>query len=93
MASLAAADIQPLAELLSGLEERNELLSDCNRIAGARIAADTRLSLFDRESTEAPQLDPIAARKGFRYLIKDSAYDTLYIPMIEMWVLFRNALN
>src|SRR5215469_13101478 len=55
--------VEPVAQLLSRLEEGDVLLADRDAVAGARVASNTRVALLDRERAEAPQLDAIAARQ------------------------------
>src|SRR5882762_2915808 len=52
--------IEPLTQFLAGLEKGNPFLFDEDCIAGARVAAGARWSVFYGESTEAAQLDPVA---------------------------------
>src|SRR5688500_16791610 len=77
----AVLAVQPLAHFLAGLEERDALLVDRNMGAGARIAACTRRTMLDRESTESAQLDTIAARKRGDDLIENRVHNVLHIPL------------
>lgn len=54
--------VEPLAQLLAGLEERDVLFAHVNAFAGARIATYPRAAPFDREGAEAAQLNTVAAR-------------------------------
>src|SRR5258708_39321346 len=74
--------VQPVAQVLAGLEVGHALGSDGDLLAGARIAAGARLALLDREGAEAAQLDAIAARQGLGDLVKDRGADPLDIPLI-----------
>src|SRR4029077_1020536 len=66
--------VQPVAQVLAGLEVGHALGSDGDLLAGARIAPGARLALLDREGTEAAQLDAIAGRQGLGDLVKDRSY-------------------
>src|SRR5690606_532549 len=44
--------VQPLAQFLARLEERNPLFVDVNRLAAARIAPDPLRPVLDRERAE-----------------------------------------
>ena len=68
-------------------------LRDLNRIAGARVAADARVALLDRERAEAAQFHPVAARKRRGDFLENRGHDTFDIAMIEMWIEFRDALD
>jgi hypothetical protein len=62
-------------------------------LAGAGIAAGTRRSMFDRECAETAQLNTIAARKRSDDFVEDCIHNILHIPLVEMWIVFRNSLN
>src|SRR5207237_1048070 len=84
--------VQPVAQLLPGLEERDVLLGDLDAVAGARVAADTGVAALHREGAEAAQLDPIAARQGRGDLVEDRGDDDLDVALIEMRVGFGQPL-
>ncbi len=46
-------------------------------VAGARIAAEPRLALFDRESAKAAQFNPVAARQRLCDLVENGVDDIL----------------
>src|SRR5213076_3509992 len=50
-------DVQPLAQLLATLEERNVLGAHIDRFAGARIAAGARVAGPHGKRAEAAKLD------------------------------------
>ena len=52
--------------------------------AGARVAADARRAMLDREGAEAAQLDPIAARQRLDDLVEDDVDDALDVAMEQM---------
>src|SRR5580704_1351386 len=85
--------IQPVAQLLAGLEERDVLLADVDAVAGARVAADSGVAAFDRERAEAAQLYPVAARQRRRDLVEDRGDDDLDVALVEMRVGLRKSLD
>ncbi|MGY4499808.1 hypothetical protein ACVWYH_003739 [Bradyrhizobium sp. GM24.11] len=85
--------IQPLAHFLAGLEERNALLIDRDMGAGARIAAGARGAVLHRESTEAAQLDAVAARECRYDLLENRIHNVLDIPLVQMRVVLGDTLN
>src|SRR4029079_7059005 len=89
----AVLAVQPLTHFLARLEERHALLVDRHMGAGTRIAARARRAMLDRKSTEAAQLDTVAARQGSDDLIENSVHDVLHVPLIEVRVVLGDALN
>ena len=85
--------IQPFAHFLAGLEERNALLVDGHMGAGARIAPCARRAMFDREGTEAAQLDAITARESCYDLFENRIHNVLDIPLVQMRVVLGDTLN
>src|SRR5579863_2434425 len=85
--------VQPVAQLLAGLEERDVLLADIDTVAGARIAPDAGVAALDRERPETTQLDPVTARQGQGDLIEDRGHDDLHIALVEMRVVFSKPLD
>ena len=76
--------VEPLAQVLAGLEERHELLGHRDRGAGARVAADAGRAVLDGEGAEAPELDAVAARQRIDDLVEDDVDDALDVAVIEM---------
>src|SRR5829696_4997987 len=62
-------------------------------VAGARVAADASIPLSGRESTEAPQLDPVAARQSRCDLAEDDGDDIIQIARFEVRVGLRESLS
>src|SRR6266478_3097933 len=89
----AARTIEPLAHFLAGLEERHRLLVHRDVGAGARIAPGPGRAVLDRESAEAAQLDPVAARHRRDDLAENGVHDVLHVALVEMRVLRRDALH
>src|SRR4051794_10575954 len=85
--------VEPLAQVLAGLEEGNELLGHRNGCAGARIAADARGAVLHREGAEAPELHPVAPRQRLDDLVEDDVDDALDVAVIEVLVGSCNLLN
>jgi len=85
--------VEPIAQLLSGLEERRVLLADLNAVTGARVAADAGIAKPDRKRAEAAQFDTITAGHGGGNLVKDSANDYLNVALIEMPVSLGQPVN
>jgi len=52
--------VQPFPEFFPGLEERNVLLTDMDRLTGSGIARRSRLPLFDGKCAESTQLHSVA---------------------------------
>ena len=92
-AQLTAADhsrcfsvlsVEPLAQVLAGLEERHELLAT-DTAAPVRGLRPTRgRAVLHREGAEAPQLHPVAARQRLDDLVEDDVDDALDVAVIEM---------
>src|SRR5260370_15880728 len=85
--------IEPLAQLLAGLEEGNVLLLDLHAVAGARVAPETRVAPLHRKGAEAAQLDAVAARQRRGDLVENGGHDTLDVALIEMRVAVGQALD
>src|SRR5262249_62223489 len=85
--------VEALAHFLAGLEERHRFLVHRDMRAGARIAPGARRAVLDGESTEAPQLDPVAARHRRSDLAENGVDDIFHVTLIEMWVLRSDALH
>src|ERR1700733_1473929 len=85
--------VQPVAQLLAGLEERDVLLADRNAVAGARVAPDARVAALHRERAETAQLDAVAARQRRRDLVEDRGDDDLDIALVQMRVALREPLD
>jgi hypothetical protein len=49
--------------------------------------------MLDRESTEAAELDTVAARQSRDDLIENRVHNVLHIPLVEMRVVLGDALN
>jgi hypothetical protein len=67
--------VQPVAQKLAGLEERNLLVIDLHRLARAGVAADAGIARLDRERAEAAQFDPVAL--GQRSMISSKTVFTI----------------
>jgi hypothetical protein len=85
--------IEPLAQLLAGLEEGNVLLRNLHAGASTRVAADAGLAAFHRKSAEAPQFYPITAREGGRDLIENCSDDALDVALIEVRIDLSESLD
>lgn len=79
--------------MLARLEERNGLGRDMNGRASPGIAADPRGPMFDGESPESAQFNPVATLQSGRNLVKNGTYDSLHFPMDEMRMPFREPLD
>jgi hypothetical protein len=49
--------------------------------------------MLHRKRAETAQFNPIAARQRSDDFIEDRVHNILHIPLIEMWVVFGDALN
>src|SRR3546814_2997024 len=78
--------IQPLAQLLAGLEEGDHLARHRNRIAGARVPSEAGIPLLHGKRIEAAQLDPITAGKRRRDLVEYRRDDALDVAVKKMLV-------
>src|SRR5580704_14908499 len=85
--------VQPVAQLLAGLEERDVLLADVDAVGGARVAADAGVAALDRERAKSAQLDAIATGQRRRDLIEDRGDDDLDLALVEMRVGLRESLD
>src|ERR1700728_654359 len=90
--SARARVVKPLAHFLARLEERHALLIDGDMGAGARIAAGTRRTPFHRERAEAAELHAVTACHRRDDLSKDGVDDLLHVTLIEVRIVFGNAL-
>src|SRR5580658_9537325 len=88
-----AALVEPVAELLAGLEERDVRLGDLHAVAGARVAADARIATLHRKRAKTAQLDAVAARQRPSNLVENRGDDSLDIALVEMRVFRRKLLN
>jgi hypothetical protein len=79
--------LQPTAELLAGLEERNVLLADLDLVAGAWVAADVGGALSNRARAETAQFDPRSPRdKAAVINIEERGDNDLGVAQAKMWV-------
>src|SRR6185312_385039 len=78
------AAIDPLAQLLARLEERDRLFVHRHRLAGARVAAGAGVSALDSERAEAAQFHPFPARQRPGDLFENSGHDQLHVPPREV---------
>jgi hypothetical protein len=49
--------------------------------------------MLDRESAKTTQLDPVTARQSGDNLVQNRIHDILDVPLIEMRIVFGDALN
>src|SRR5260370_31598496 len=85
--------VQTVAQVLAGLEERDVLLVGPRAVAGARVAAETRIAALHGKGAEAAQLDAVAARQGGADLVENCGHDQLDIALIEMRVKLGQTLD
>src|SRR5580700_3986212 len=85
--------VQPVAQLLAGLEKRDVLLADVDAVAGARVAPDAGIAALDRKRAETAQLDPVATGQGRGDLVKNRGHDDLDIALIEMRIALGKSLD
>src|SRR5579872_1266434 len=85
--------VEPLAQLLAGLEKRNVLFADLDALAGARIAPHPCTASFDRKRAKSAQLDAVAARQRRRDLVKNGGNDALDVALVEVRVALGQPLN
>src|SRR5512143_3243857 len=90
---VALGRVQPLAQLLAGLEEGDVFVLDEDRVPGAGIASLPRGPVLYREGTEPAQLYPVATRERTRDLIEYDVDDALHVAMEEMRIGGRHFLN
>ena len=69
------------------------LLGDLDAVAGARVAANARVTALDRERAEAAQFDAVAARQGRGDLIENRRDDDLDIALIKMRICLGKPLH
>src|SRR5690606_23555589 len=80
------AAVQPVAQLLAGLEERHHLLLHRHGLAGARVAAAARIAELHREGAEAAQLHALALGQGAGDLLEDGRHDAFDVAVIQVRV-------
>src|SRR5581483_8899509 len=85
--------VEPLAQVLAGLEEGDELLGHGHGGTRARVAADAGGPMLDGEGAEAAQLHPVTPRQRLDDLVEDDVDDALDIPVIKVLVGPSNLLN
>jgi len=68
---LSVAILTVILEFLPGLKANGLSRRDGHFFAGAGIATDAAFAWLDDENAKAPQLDPIAARKGVLHRIEE----------------------
>src|SRR5208282_3076631 len=85
--------VEPLAQLLAGLEEGNVLFADLHAFPGTRVATHARAAPLDRESAEAAQLDPVAARQGRRDLVEDGGNDAFDVALVKVRIALGQMLD
>src|SRR4029077_10303863 len=88
-----ARTVEPLAHFLAGLEERHRFLLHRDVGTGARIASSPSRAIFDGESSEAAQLNAVAARHRGDDLAENGIDDVLDVALVEMRVLRGDALH
>src|ERR1700730_14936387 len=85
--------IQPITQLLAGLEERDVLLVDAHAVAGAWVAPQTRIAPLHRKGAETSELDAVTARQRGGDLVEDCRDDQLDVALVEMRVQLGQALD
>jgi hypothetical protein len=85
--------VETLAHFLAGLEERHRFLVDGHVRAGSRVAAGAGSAVLDRKSAEATQFNTIAPGQGRYDLTQNRVDDILYVTLIKVGILSRNALD
>src|SRR5262245_25914692 len=91
--ALALSAVEPLAHLLTGLEERHVLLVDRDMGAGAWIAPGAGGPVLHRNCAKAAQLHAVAARERRDHLAEDCVDDVLDVTLVKVRILPRDALN
>src|SRR5512134_1912915 len=85
--------VQPLPQLLAGLEEGDGLLGNLDRGAGAWVATQPGGAMLDRKRAKSTQFHAVAARQCVGDLVEDRRHDPLDVALIEMRIEFRQAKN
>jgi hypothetical protein len=85
--------VETLANFLSCFEKRNGLAIHRHIGACAWVTANPRLTILDRESPEAAQLDAVATGERCNDLVEDRVDDSLDITLIEVRVLYSDTLD
>ena len=78
--------VEPLAEILAGLEEGYELLGHRDCRARPRVAADARRTVLDGERAESPEPDPVATRKSIDDFSEDDFDDALDVAVMKLLI-------
>jgi hypothetical protein len=85
--------VQAAAHFLARLEHRNDLLSNRNMLAGARIASHPGVALLDREGAKTADFDPIAPRQSSHDLLQDGVDHVFRVALVELWILVCDLLD
>src|SRR4051812_10804597 len=81
--------IDPLAQLLAGLEVRHVLLRHVHLLARLRIPAGARRPVIQAEAAEAADLDAMAAEQALRHRIEDHLHGVLGVLRHELRIALR----
>src|SRR5690606_5325592 len=90
---LESLAVEPLPQLLAGLEEGNPLLLDMHGFSGPRVAPDALRPVLDRKGAESAQLDAVSLRQRRGDFLEDRIHDVLDIAQKEMRIPVCNGLD
>src|SRR3546814_16795956 len=93
MSEKISSDVQALAHFLAGLEIRNALGRDIDRVARAGIAALAGVAVARGEGAKAPQFDAAAILQLIDDRIEEGAHHQLDIPDGETGMVFAQFLD
>src|SRR5450755_3399198 len=83
----AGPGVHPLAQLLAHFEEGEPLRADANRLARPRVTPLIFLVSAARETSEAANLDPLAAAEGVDHRVEHLADQKLGAAMRQLGAL------
>jgi hypothetical protein len=85
--------VQPLPQLLAGLEEWNHLPIDTDGFACAGIAPDPWLPLLNGKGSKATEFNPGAARQRVADFVENRGNDLFNITLVQVRMFLRKADN
>src|SRR5262245_31693464 len=87
------AGVDALTEVLSGLEMGNVFAGERDRIAGLRIAPESRRPEMERKTPEAADLDAFAARERVAHDLEQVLDRQLHVFRRQVFLLLRDDLD
>src|SRR5687768_3070548 len=92
-APLLFLEIDPLPQLLAGLEVRNVFGRYLHLLTGFRIASGAWRAVIQAEAPEAPDLDALTFGEAFRHRVQDHLHGEFSVFRDELWIARRELRN